>query len=179
MLPCWLALRSGQMFAGLKRDPLKVCAPQLAIKTRVFTSGSRCDTLLCKCRYSSFFDRCCCGALANTKMSALMDVFHAVVCMMMHCCCVDTLGRALGISTLSYAWWMMTNQEYHYSNLFEFMFRKAIKKRYREGGLDEARLAEAQVRLHWRLPWATRAICTASSSHQRLASFAVSVSCQD
>lgn len=53
---------------------------------------------------------------------------------------------ALGVSTLSYAWWMFTNKEYQYSNIFEFLFKRTVKKRYKAGGLDEVRLAEALVR---------------------------------
>lgn len=54
-------------------------------------------------------------------------------------------SRALGVSTLSYAWWMFTNKEYQYSNIFDFLLTRMLKKRYKAGGLDENRLAEAQV----------------------------------
>ncbi|CAM9381088.1 unnamed protein product, partial [Laminaria digitata] len=55
-----------------------------------------------------------------------------------------TFFTALGVSTLSYAWWMFTNKEYQYSNMFEFFFNSTIKRRYKKGGLDEKRLAEAE-----------------------------------
>ena len=41
---------------------------------------------------------------------------------------------------------MFTNKEYQYSNMFEFFFNSMIKRRYKTGGLDEKRLAEAEVR---------------------------------
>lgn len=57
-----------------------------------------------------------------------------------------SLIRALGISTLSYAWWMFTNKEYQYSNIFDFFFNKMIQGKYKAGGLDLNLLAETQVR---------------------------------
>ena len=41
---------------------------------------------------------------------------------------------------------MFTNKEYQYSNMYEFFFNSMIKRRYEQGGLDEKRLAEAEVR---------------------------------
>lgn len=58
---------------------------------------------------------------------------------------LPTLFSALGVSTLSYAWWMFTNKDLQHSNIFEFFFDSMIKRRYEKGGLDEARLAMAQV----------------------------------
>lgn len=40
---------------------------------------------------------------------------------------------------------MFTNEEYKYSNIFEVLFNRMVKRRYKAGGLDEVRLAEAQV----------------------------------
>lgn len=54
---------------------------------------------------------------------------------------------ALGVSTLSYAWWMFTNKDLQHSNIFDFFFNSMIKRRYEKGGLDETRLEMAQVSL--------------------------------
>lgn len=55
------------------------------------------------------------------------------------------LRSALGVSTLSYAWWMFTNKDLQHSNIYDFFFDSMIKRRYQKGGLDEARLEKAQV----------------------------------
>lgn len=57
-----------------------------------------------------------------------------------------TFFTALGVSTLSYAWWMFTNKDLQHSNIFDFFFNSMIKRRYEKGGLDEARLQIAEVR---------------------------------
>eukprot|EP00752_Nemacystus_decipiens_P011035 g9804.t1 len=58
-----------------------------------------------------------------------------------------TFFTALGVSTLSYAWWMFTNKDLQHSNIFDFFFDSMIKRRYEKGGLDEARLETAQEEL--------------------------------
>ncbi len=57
------------------------------------------------------------------------------------------LDSALGVSTLSYAWWMFTNKDLQHSNIFDFFFNSMIKRRYEKGGLDETRLEVAKVRI--------------------------------
>lgn len=49
------------------------------------------------------------------------------------------------MTTLSYAWWMMTNEEYQYSNIFEFYRSRMERRKFESGGLDEVRLAQALV----------------------------------
>lgn len=51
---------------------------------------------------------------------------------------------------------MFTNQEYQYSNIFEFFFKKMIKRRYKAGGLDEERLGRAEVRSMMQVNHVTR-----------------------
>lgn len=58
-----------------------------------------------------------------------------------------TFFTALGVSTLSYAWWMFTNKDLQHSNIFDFFFNSMIQRRYEKGGLDQARLKTAEVRL--------------------------------
>ncbi|CAM9547048.1 unnamed protein product, partial [Hapterophycus canaliculatus] len=58
-----------------------------------------------------------------------------------------TFFTALGVSTLSYAWWMFTNKDLQHSNIFDFFFDSMIKRRYERGGLDEARLQTAEEEL--------------------------------
>ncbi|CAB1114232.1 unnamed protein product [Ectocarpus sp. CCAP 1310/34] len=58
-----------------------------------------------------------------------------------------TFFTALGVSTLSYAWWMFTNKDLQHSNIFDFFFNSMIQRQYEEGGLDQARLKTAEEEL--------------------------------
>ncbi|CAM9710798.1 unnamed protein product [Ectocarpus sp. 12 AP-2014] len=58
-----------------------------------------------------------------------------------------TFFTALGVSTLSYAWWMFTNKDLQHSNIFDFFFNSMIQRRYEKGGLDQARLKTAEEEL--------------------------------
>lgn len=83
---------------------------------------------------SAVFIRTCRLGTVCTSIRSNPFPIHALFC------------SALGVSTLSYAWWMFTNKDLQHSNIFDFFFDSMIKRRYEKGGLDEARLEMAQVR---------------------------------
>ncbi|CAN0511750.1 unnamed protein product, partial [Discosporangium mesarthrocarpum] len=52
----------------------------------------------------------------------------------------------LGLSTVSYAWWMTTNRNYEYASIADFLKERSRHRLYARAGFSVARLEEVEVR---------------------------------
>lgn len=58
-----------------------------------------------------------------------------------------TFFTGLGVSTIGYMWWMLTNEAYEYGNIYNYMVSRSKKKRYARSGLDLQKLAALEAQL--------------------------------